>query len=1399
MTIRTKSEYLEYIEGILPDNTSRLISPADLRSAFTDLADSLGIILDDTLITSLNFSSDETRTTIAGDLALSQISLANRSSIDNSAFGYKALNINYTGSRNTALGSLTLACNSFGSDNVAVGYNSLGSNTVGSGNVAVGSYSLVENARGDFNIAIGHGAAYYVDDNSNFKFYLGAYPHASGGCDQTLNESGVPPLLYGDLSSRQLGVGTDIFVDGDVGLAVSGDLLPASGQTFSIGTSDYRWDAAFRNVTVAGTIDVPLAWSFSLADQFGTSGVIDKDDVVMLSGVSGIETIYFHDQIANKRVMEISAYPISGWVSGQLSNIESDIVAISGKNGQLLSLSGQLDNVSGWTLYNFDNVIYPDLAEISGVDGLIDSVSGWADYNLNEISGYNGLLNQLSGIADGTIYQVSGWSRDEITSVSGLDRRQDGSVYGLAGVLGGHPNGLIYLASGWNKAYTDSKIVEAGGFAFWEIEGQHGASGMVHHADTLMISGISGIETRMITDEGAGGTSFYNLAISAAPVSGWASGYIKEQIGISSGYLASQITASAVLISGWASAIAASEADDAYDLSYTDFANGSGWTEYSLNQLSGALPSLWGGPSGLIWAASGWAFDNLTQISGVNGQLDNVSGYLKDYLDDKVIQAGSYVFWEIEDTHGGSGQVEHSDTLIVSGVSGIRVELGLGEDSVDTGYRLDISAAPLSGYISDRFNIVSGVIEDISGVGGFVSGQVLDAIKVAVNQIDDIASELDSSLVGTLTENYFDPFAEDFVEISGKGGIIDQVSGWTENYIEAVSGFNEYYTTEVSGWAGGYVLQQINNIEFPDGQDQYVAWFAEANSGPSQAVGPNKRVKYIGKDGISTTVRNNAGINEVDFSALAITEDLNEISGVDGLIDQKIAKAGGEGNLYVWNIDNGINTSQIGGGDNVLFSGISGISVFVEQDVDQVLISAEGVQSALDTLESRVDCLVNVNCPETGSESAQNVSGWALSNLNTLSGLDPTIYGTQGLIWSVSGRIDSKLIEANQYDYWDATDGTATAEIRNTETVKIHGVSGVGVSLDAANNTFRVEAGALSGLSVHGLLAISGVGGLIDQRLSDTDRGILGQAKFFTRQQLNIVSGVKDGTLAKVSGYFENVLLNEISGVDTGLIHKASGWNENYTHQVSGWADYNLNAVSGLDGVTDNISGYFADELLAVSGLNGLIDSVSGWTDYNLDVIYEDLVEISGVGGLIDSVESNTYRAASGIELSTDNTFITAGSGRFDKVILSRRVDASDPSGQVVANTGAYHDIVNASGYLIVPKYNTFEGLKTTLPASPANSGAVVFANDRPYQSQGYNWSKPVMIEGILVDEIDSPSSYTSPTSGRLTVKNDLFVDGYEEYVINRDFFLEISGGLFCVASLVNGEYRPIYASCSGT
>jgi hypothetical protein len=1387
MTIRTKSNYLEYIADILPDNTSRQISPADLRSAFTDLTDSVGVILGDTTLASKNFASEDTRTTIAGDLALSQISLAGRSSIDNSAFGYKSLNINYTGSRNTAVGSMTLACNSFGADNVAVGFNALGSNTVGSGNVAVGSYSLVENARGDFNIAIGHGAGYYIDDNSDFKFYLGVYPDASGGCDVTLQESGIPPLLYGDLSSRQLAVGTNIFVNDNVGLAVSGDILPASGQIFSLGREGYEWDASFRNVTIAGTIDVPLAWSFVLSDEFGSSGIIDKDDRIMISGVSGIDTFYFHEPVDGSRVMNISALPLSGWTSGNISRLDSDVVSISGEGGQLLSVSGQLDNVSGWILYNFDERIYPDLAAISGEGGITDSISGWADYNQNAISGFNGLLNELSGVDNGLIYQVSGWSRDEITAVSGLD----GLLYKVSGNLGRYPDGLVYEVSGNIINYIGNQVFEAGSYTFWEIEDQFGASGQIHHSDTLVVSGVSGIETRMDIDEGAGGTSFYNLSISAAPISGWASGYIEQEV-----------TASAVLISGFAARIASEEADDAYSLSVDDLTLVSGWAEYGFTALSGSTPSF-GGQSGLIWNASGWTYGELLQISGwePGRQVYDVSGYLKDYVDNQVFEAGSFTFWEFEDVAGRSGQVEHSDTVIFRGVSGINVEVGIDEGATDTNYRIDFSAEPISGYMESKF-------QDISGVNGFVSGLVLDAINVAVNQIDDIAGELDSSQNTALVENYFDPINADFVEISGKDGIIDQVSGWAGAYVEYSGALNSDYTFAVSGWAGSYINQQISNITFPDGQDQYVAWFANADSGPKQAVGPSKNVKYIGKDGIQTVIRNVAGINEIDFSALAITDDLTEISGVGGIIDQRIGSAGGDGLLCAWTISDNDSTSQVNCGNTVNFKGVSGISVYVEQDVNEVLISAEGVQSALDTLESRVDCLVNVNCPDTASECCDNVSGWALSNFTTLSGIDSTIYGVSGLIWSVSGqlakKIDDKLVSSNAYDHWKISDISGPAlEVDNTDQITFEGINGLTVTRDGG--TMKIDGDPLSGVVIADLLAISGVGGIIDKRISDPNRGILGQANSFTRLELLKVSGVDNGTLSRVSGYFESVLLNEISGVDqNGLIYQVSGWNENYTYEVSGWANSNLVAISGNDGLIDTVSGYFADELIAISGEGGQIDTVSGWTKYNFDIIYQDLVDISGVGGLIDSVEANAYYGASGIELSTDNTFITAGSGYFDKIILSRRNDASDPSGQIVADTGvtpgipAYHDIVNASGFLVVPTYGTLEGLKASTPAEPSNSGAIVFANGYPYQSQANRWSKPTMIEGFLLEDLDRPTSYSNPTSGRITVKNDLFANDYEEYVTNRDFFLAISGGLFCVAALVNGEYRPLYSSPSG-
>lgn len=1377
MTIRSKTQYLEYIEAILPDNSSRLISPADIRVAFRDLADSVGEMLEETEIVATNFSTPDTRTTRGGDLSLTQIGLDGRVSIDNTAYGYQTLSINYNGSRNTAIGSRVLACNSFGDDNVGVGYNALGSNTIGSGNVSLGNYALVKNPKGNHNIAIGHGAGYYISDNSSQKFYLGVYPDASGDCETGIDPTGAPPLLYGDLKTRQLGVGTDIFVSGGVGLAVSGDVIPASGQSFSLGHEDYRWNAYFNNVYVGGEIDVPLAWSFAVSDQEGASGVTYKEDIIFMSGVSGISTTYYPDFADNSGLMILSAQPVSGWANSNFESVTGSIIEISGKGGQLLTVSGIVDNVSGWA----DHTI-KDYAYRSGVQ-----VSGWAE-------------NTILHYAEVSGYQVSGWANNNLYQISGFN--------GLLNDLSGIQNGLIYLASGWNKKYTedyvDAQIVDAGSYTFWEIEGQFGGSGQIHHADTLVVSGISGIETRMDIDEGAGGTTFYNLSVSAHPISGWASGTFTEISGVD-GIIDQRVTASAVYLSGLAYDFAVDKASDA-----SAYATAiSGWTDFQIDKyayISG-------------YQVSGWAADNLEILSGVkpsiygpSGLIWTISGSTREYVDTQINgainQAGSYTFWEAEDQYGDYAQLHHADVLSISGCSGIITQFSINETSDSYGspdqnfYRLDVSAAPISGYMESRLTDISGVILGLSGVNGTISGAIYHAIET---EVGTIAGGLDSALKTSINTDFIIPLQEDLFELGFESGY--KVSGWADTSFHAISGnggllhslsgYPNGLIYQVSGWNAEYTRKQIANITFPDGQDQYVNWFAEADAGNAQAVGASRYVKFRGINGLNSLISNDGTKTYVDISAQGLVDDLLEITGVNGIIDQKIDDAGGDGTLYIWSAgDDFGNTSPIGGSDVLKFVGEDGIVATVSTD-DKVTISAGSLRTDIDNLRNKIDCIVDVNC---GEKNVENVSGWVLSNLTTLSGIDPTIYGRSGLIWSISGQlteaIQNKIVDAGAYDSWTIRDADGpNLDVNTGDVITFASPDALTVTRDG--NTINISADPLSGVVIADLLAISGVGGIIDTRitnsLSDADIGLLGQAKTYTNNQILALTGVNgwvDEKLDPISG---------VNGTITGVYDYAYAVS-GHAQAISGWADYSFHQISGIDGKIPSLSGwadFTMDKYAYESGVlvSGYTYGVSGWADFTF-------TSITGVGGLIDSIDQNLYYGDSGIKLINGDTFVTHGSGYFDKVILSRRDDASDPSGQIVSDTGvssaAYNDIVNASGYLITPKYNKLTTLKSSLPASPANSGAIVFANEHPYQSHGDRWSRPTVIEGFMRDQLLPPTAYGAPTSGRMYVRNDNFASDYEVYVTNRDFYLGISGDLMCVAMLVNGEYRPIYASPSG-
>jgi hypothetical protein len=91
------------------------------------------------------------------------------SGFENSAFGFEALNFNYTGDRNSAFGYQALKNNSSGYNNSAFGNKTLSVNNPGNNNTAIGSECLSNNftGLGDFNTVIGSLAGAILGGSSN--------------------------------------------------------------------------------------------------------------------------------------------------------------------------------------------------------------------------------------------------------------------------------------------------------------------------------------------------------------------------------------------------------------------------------------------------------------------------------------------------------------------------------------------------------------------------------------------------------------------------------------------------------------------------------------------------------------------------------------------------------------------------------------------------------------------------------------------------------------------------------------------------------------------------------------------------------------------------------------------------------------------------------------------------------------------------------------------------------------------------------------------------------------------------------------------------------------------------------------------------------------------------------
>jgi Chaperone of endosialidase len=150
--------------------------------------------------------------------------------IYNTAYGFGALQNNFSGANNTATGAYALFNTTLGVNNTATGGAALYSNTEGFANTAAGTYALYYNTEDFNNIAVGYGAGGALTSGSN-NIYLGS----SAG---TATESTTMRL-------GGVGVQTQTFIAGIVGVPVSGSavLINSAGQVgIQASSSRYKRD-----------------------------------------------------------------------------------------------------------------------------------------------------------------------------------------------------------------------------------------------------------------------------------------------------------------------------------------------------------------------------------------------------------------------------------------------------------------------------------------------------------------------------------------------------------------------------------------------------------------------------------------------------------------------------------------------------------------------------------------------------------------------------------------------------------------------------------------------------------------------------------------------------------------------------------------------------------------------------------------------------------------------------------------------------------------------------------------------------------------------------------------------------------------------------------------------------
>jgi hypothetical protein len=535
--------------------------------------------------------------------------------------------------------------------------------------------------------------------------------------------------------------------------------------------TDKEW--IWKDATDAWTTDQKIDVSglvfpgnlFQIGDNAATSGDIHTKYLLSVSGVSGVHTEFITDVASNSGLLLINTSGLSGYFDGRLAtnvtNIASNLVEI-----RTNSASGNY-NLTEIRANSASGVVISGIAAAGGgstsADILANSASGavisgiantnsiainnsgtfWlgeirtnsasGDYNLTEIRANSASGVVISGIAtytagNGLLLTGSVFTLDDPANGTSIDE----------GTIATDDRMPIWdeTASSWKYVTIDNlqDEIDTGGassFADWRLTDGTVADDTINSAETVTISGISGVITQYIA-------SSNTLRISPHGLSGVLQPQVTSNltaINASGDFLLNEARANSA--SGNAN-LTEIRANSASGVVISGIAAGGGG--FNLTDGTVAADAIVSsdtvtisGVSGILTHYNSTTNTLVLNPSGLSGVLTHRDTAISGYIDAKVgAMAGGYNHWKIAAAVGAEWQnnVNSSDVIIFKGVSGIGTYFDTATKT------LSINPSGLSGVLLNniasnlvevRANSASGVV--ISGIaaagGGSTSADIL--------------------------------------------------------------------------------------------------------------------------------------------------------------------------------------------------------------------------------------------------------------------------------------------------------------------------------------------------------------------------------------------------------------------------------------------------------------------------------------------------------------------------------------------------------------------------------------------------------------------------------------------------------------------------------------------------